>query len=462
MLRLAPNGGRGPTQANTPGRPRLRAASAVSATVVATMIGLLLTAMPAAAVTGAGTFVPIAPCRLVDSRVTGGALAPNVTRKIVVAGVTSGDCAAKIPAAARVSAAAINLTAVPDPAHSSFGFLTLFPSDHVRPPTSSVNFHSGEIIANLVTATLSQSGSPAGAVSVFNGAVGSVNFILDVQGYYLSTTPGSPTAGTYGYYHPIQPCRLVDSRDPASNTAVPSVTGALPPNISRTIPVNGSTSADCGGSIPSGVLAIAVTTTAFADTAHPSHGFLTVYPNGAAKPKTSSVTFTDGESIGNLVTTKVGSNKIVVFNGAVGAVDFTLDISGYYTTTASGGSTYVPLTGARVLDTRPDSGLTASPDLDTIGVNVTGAGLAAIDASAAVLNITVVPASDASGSVTVFPHDNPQPNTTSVVFPAGMYRSALTMPGVNLEEVDVAYNGPDGKYTDVIVDIQGYFAAPAV
>ena len=126
----------------------------------------------------AGDFHTLPPCRLVDTRsavgVFGGpALAASSTRLFPV---TLGGCGVP-PDAAAVS---VNLT-VTGPAAA--GYLTVYPARLAAAPlASSVNFKAGDTRANNAVLPLGSDGS--GALKVLNGSTGSVQFIVDVTGYF--------------------------------------------------------------------------------------------------------------------------------------------------------------------------------------------------------------------------------------------------------------------------------------
>ncbi|MCU1390695.1 MAG: hypothetical protein JWL72_4033 [Ilumatobacteraceae bacterium] len=139
----------------------------------------------------ASSYVPITPCRLVDTR-TGsnnvGSLAaplgPGETVTLAVWG-TNGDCT--IPNNATGIAA--NVTAVNPTAGS---FVTVYPADaDPRPAASNLNVVAGGApTPNQVTVGLSS----AGAISVYNNG-GTVDIVIDVVGYYqpeATVTQGPP------------------------------------------------------------------------------------------------------------------------------------------------------------------------------------------------------------------------------------------------------------------------------
>jgi hypothetical protein len=116
----------------------------------------------------------VPPCRIVDTRnppgLYGGPAIPgNGSRSFVL----TGQCG--IPMTAK--SVAVNLTVVQA---SSPGHLTAFPAGQSLPLASTLNFGAGQTRANNAVLPL----SAGGAVSIFNGAAGSANFLLDVTGYF--------------------------------------------------------------------------------------------------------------------------------------------------------------------------------------------------------------------------------------------------------------------------------------
>jgi YVTN family beta-propeller protein len=147
--------------------------------------GGLLTASAASPSTGT-VLVPIVPCRLFDTRTDGSALAAGATRTQAVVG-TNGDCVIP-PDAVGVS---MNVTIV-DPTASSF--LTVWPADQSRPTASSLNWVAGQApTPNAVMSALSATGS----IDLFN-LDGSVDVIVDINGYYTPAATGSGPAGPPG------------------------------------------------------------------------------------------------------------------------------------------------------------------------------------------------------------------------------------------------------------------------
>ena len=82
-------------------------------------------------------------------------------------------------------AVVLNVTAVAGTASS---LLSVYPTGTPPPGTSNLNFRAGTVTPNLVTVTL----GTGGAVSIFN-ALGTVNVLADVEGYFAP--PGSHDPG---------------------------------------------------------------------------------------------------------------------------------------------------------------------------------------------------------------------------------------------------------------------------
>jgi hypothetical protein len=146
-------------------------------------------------------------------------------------------------------------------------------------------------------------------------------------------------------------------------------------------------------------------------------------------------------------------------------------------TSPSTGSAYVPLTPYRICDTRAEnySGLSGTDNqclgktvgaggtltIQVTGTNPTGTSSGGVPASgvtAVVLNVTVVNPS-ASSWMTVWPAGTTQPVASNLNFVPGQ-----TVP--NLVTVALPASGEVSLYntygsTDVVVDVEGYYAAPS-
>lgn len=198
----------------------------------------------AAAATGtetASSFVPIVPCRLVDTRAgtdfVGTRSAPIAAGETVTFAVwgAKGNCT--IPSTA--TGVATNVTAV-NPTQASY--VTVYPTDAVtRPTASNLNVTAGAPpTPNQVTVGLSATGS----ISAYNNA-GSLDIVIDIVGYYEPSVGG----GT-GPSGPVGPVGLVGPVGPAGATGANGPVGAACPaggcavvfSGAATVPTSGTAS----------------------------------------------------------------------------------------------------------------------------------------------------------------------------------------------------------------------------
>jgi hypothetical protein len=246
-----------------------------------------------------GSYVPVTPYRLADTRTNSGepyagkTLGPGATLDVQVTGLGN------VPAGA--SAAVLNVTAV---APTASAFLTVFPAGTTMPVVSNLNVTPGVVVANLVTVPLSSTGM----VSIYNSA-GSTNVVVDVDGYYTST----PSSDGSGLYNPVSPTRVLGSLQAGQSIGANTVTG---------VTVAGTSLSD---GVPANATAVVVNVTASQSSA-PS--YLTVFPAGVARPLASTVNFVKGETVANRATVGVGTaGQIDVYNSA-GTTDVDVEVDG--------------------------------------------------------------------------------------------------------------------------------------
>ena len=277
-----------------------------------------------------GTFHPLSPVRVCDTRqppaktncITG-ALAGGTWRKVVVSGVPPGGTGVGIPADATAAAAVFNLTAV---SPSAATFLAISPpnSSDVCPTghagASNLNPSAGETEANRVFSNL----GPHQDVCVYN-SVGSVNFLIDVNGWFsgAGATPGAD-------FYAVPPTRICDTRSRSGTqcTLTPTATSI------RLIPVAGIkvTPAIGGAAAP---VAIIGNLTGISGTAGT---FLELYPAGPNRPQSASdLNAAAHDVIANLdvvalATSTTGVNidgNIDLFN-SVGSINIVIDVAGWF------------------------------------------------------------------------------------------------------------------------------------
>jgi hypothetical protein len=244
-------------------------------------------------------------------------------------------------------------------------------------------------------------------------------------------------------YHPLTPARIHDSRNGA---------GPLTAGQSRNIQVTGQ-----GGVPLTGVTSVVLNVTATNTTAE---SYFTVWPTGSTRPGTSSLNWTAGKTVPNLVEINVGTAGMVSVYNAQGSADVIFDVVGFTSTpsgTPSGDGLFNPLVPARVLDTRNAIGAPTAKvgPGSSIDLQVTGAGgVPASGVEAVVLNVTATDTTTAS-YVTAWPKGATQPVASNLNFVAGQ-----TVPNRVIVKVGTA-----GKVTlfnaagsiDLVADVNGWF-----
>jgi len=380
-----------------------------------------------------GEFHAITPARILDTRHgIGHALEPlygGLANVVTVAGVGG------VPAS-EVTAVVLNATAV----NGGVGtFITIWPAG-LRPAVSTLNPAAHQTVANMVVVPLSQEGE----IHTYTD-VGATDLILDVVGYY-SGHDGQ--AGSR--FHAVTPFRAVDTRD--GTGGVPAT--AIAPGGTFAYNLNGA-----GGRLPAtGMTAVVLNVTAVRPT---GTGYLTVYPGDVVKPLASSLNFTPGATVPNLVTIRVPASGVVQFFNSNGRTHLLLDVVGYYDDVRLGNTgRFVPLAPARRWDTRSSAPLSSGA---TASVPFAGHDGVTAEAQAVALNITAVRPTK-GGFLTVYPSDLcATPTVSNVNFSSGQ-----TVPNMVISRLSTA--GPCGPgagslsvfnssgSTHSLIDIAGYFA----
>lgn len=425
----------------------MRTRTKVAATVAGALFLAVLPTIPLAgivtvhaATTVGGTYHPLTPSRILDTRNgTGGYSAPVAgSHWIDVEVLGQGG----VPASG-VEAVVVNVTVTNTTAAS---FLTVFPTGATPPNASNLNWVAGQTVPNLVTVGLG-----GGKISAYNG-YGSVDVIMDVQGYY-SDDLSSP--GPDGLFNPLVPSRLVDTRN---GTGAPLA--KLGPNSHLDVQVSGG---GASGVPASGAEAVVLNVTVTNPSA-PS--YLIVFPTGVTMPLASNLNFRAGQTVPNRVTVGLGTSGTVTIYNGYGSTDVIVDVNGWYTDGSIGGtgSRFVPVPPARILDSRYGTGGYNTPWGPNTGLPVTVAGQGGVPLmtdtnvpTAVVANITVT-GTTAPSALTAWPDTATAPLASDLNWVAG-----VTVP--NLAVVQV---GPTGKvdllnYTgcvDVIMDVVGWFTGP--
>ena len=376
-------------------------------------------------------FVPVAPCRVADTRRPGGPFGgPTMTaRSMRSFAIPSSGCG--IPASAH--AYSLNVTVVPA---GPLGFLTLWPAGQAQPVVSTLNSLDGIVVAN---AAIVPAGA-GGAVSVF--VTDQTDVILDINGYF----DGSGASNSSSFYA-AAPCRVADTRGTTGQFGGP----ALVTDQVRDFPVPLSS---CG--IPAAATAYSLNVTAIPGTEFLA--YLTTFPTGASRPFVSTLNSWTGEVKANAALVPVGANDSVsVF--VTDPANVILDINGYFGQPGGAGElSFYPLAPCRVVDTRGAAGAFGGPEMEAKSVRsfALPAGGCSVPSNAAAysLNVTVVPDGVLS-FLTAWPAGALRPLVSTLnSFDGAVVANAAIVPAGTNGAVSIYVT----DRTQVILDINGYFA----
>jgi hypothetical protein len=242
-------------------------------------------------------FLPIAPCRMVDTRLAAG---PNGGPVLAARSVRTFPLRSACSVPPNTAAYSLNITAVP---RGSLGYVSIWPGTSSQPLVSTLNSLDGRIKANAAIVP----GGTDGSVSVY--ATDATDLIIDVNGVFI------PPANGQAFY-PLTPCRISDSRSSGGG-------GTLSALTNRTITVAGA--GGCG--VPATATAFALNVTVVPKT---TLGFLTLWPNnGSQRPTVSTLNALTGTVTANMAIVPAGSaGDILAY--ATDATELIVDVTGYF------------------------------------------------------------------------------------------------------------------------------------
>ena len=406
-----------------------------------------LTIEPPAPIPTGLQFYPLPhPVRLLDTRpgkqgcdAPGEKIPGNTSRRQPAAGrVCSG---LTIPAGA--SALAGNITTV----ESGGGYLTLYPGDATRPLAANSNYRPNEILNNAFTVGL---GGEDGAFQIF--VTSDTDLVIDITGYYAP-----PAAGGL-YFHPLpKPIRLLETR--------PGKAGCTSPGT----PVDSGAAQKQGAHLTCNGVAIPATAKAIVGNAtslNSGDGYLTLYPQGAARPLAASSNFTAGQVMNAPFTVGLGaSGEFMIYSTT--RTDLVIDVLGYYSeeaTDANGaGLLFHPLAApVRLLETRAGfrgcwqtgAPLAANSIRQQQARGACGGETIAEQARAIIGNATVV-APATGGWLTFWPNGAAQPLIATSNFTAGQIFNRQVTAGLDATGL---FNVFTTSLTELVIDVSGYFA----
>jgi alpha-tubulin suppressor-like RCC1 family protein len=430
--------------------------------------------------TGLGSFVPMTPFRILDTRsgLCGvhrcGALGAGQTLSLQVTGYTDARTTESVPANA--TAVVLNVLAVNG---SSASLLTVYPNGTGRPLASNLNFPAHENVANLVTVALGQNGTSdtQREVNLYN-ALGTLNVVADVEGYFVAQAASNPA----GEFHAIAPLRVCDTRakQPANDcNQGHSTDNTIGPGQVLKVNVSGVPSGVGGSaaSIPTdGTAGAAVLNlTAVAGTQATWLSAFPTQPNGTcltSVPGSSTINVSAGGAEANRVMARLGpshsggpNTDVCVYNAA-GTINVVLDASGWFgsaTGSPPSGAQYQAIGPTRICDTRSGTGTLCSGHQLTSGgtqlVRVAGVGgIPGSGAVAIIANLTAVNGSQPT-YLTVYPADvRSKPNASDLNLNPGIALPNLVVVGLasGAHPGDVNLFNAMGSI-NAVLDVDGWF-----
>ncbi len=228
-----------------------------------------------------GGFHPMTPTRLVDTRLTGGALGPNTTRALSVSAELAQDAGIDL---ANLQALALNVTAVDA---TSVGHVTVAPTISGTPSTSNLNVTP--TTAAVANGVITRVTGGNGGFTLYN-ANGSTHVVVDIVGWY---DDGNSNVGSGLAFRAIVPERLRDTRLPGGSSPVAA-------NGTESVQIAGANNSE----VPGWAGAVAVNLTSVTPGAG---GYLTMYPAGQTKPDASTLNVMPGVTRANATLARTGT-----------------------------------------------------------------------------------------------------------------------------------------------------------
>jgi hypothetical protein len=311
--------------------------------------------------------------------------------------------------------------------------------------------------STFITITGGSSGSGNGTVAYSftanSGAGRSGTLMIATQTFTLDQA-GLTSSGLA--FYPMTPCRIADTRASSGFSGAfgaPSLAAAA----TRSFPIQSSACSVPGTAqayslniavIPAGPLA-----------------YLTAWPAGSAMPVAATLNASTGSTTANAALVQAGTGGAIDLY-ASSVTDVVIDINGYFAPPGSAGAlAFYPVTPCRVADTRSTSGFSGAfgpPSLVSgatrnFPVQQSSCGIPAT-VQAYSMRMTVVPPGP-MGYLTTWPAGLSMPVAATLNAPeGGVVGNAAIIPAGSAtgEPVSVYVNDP----TDLVIDINGYFAAP--
>jgi hypothetical protein len=375
----------------------------------------------------------------------------SITSEVTVSGGGSASATAADPTSTGTTGSSFTVAGQVTLSQAAMSGVTMSVSGSASGATST------DAYGNYILSGLGKGGNytitPTDANYIFNPLSATVNNLSADQ---LINFTAMATNGLV--FYPVTPCRIADTRTGAGFSGQfgpPSMAGG-------TTRVFNIPSSSCG--IPATAAAYALNFTVVPPTGGPQAN-LTTWPAGqSAMPNVSTLNYS-GSVVANAAIVPAGSNGAInVFVNY--PTDVLFDINGYFASPQvfSQGLEFYPLTPCRIADTRNGAGFSGqfgppsmsggirsfNPTAGSCGIPITAAAYS--------LNFTVVPPSSGPQSnLTTWPAGQANmPNVSTLNYAGNVVANAAIVPAGTNSAIDVFANHP----TDVLFDVNGYFALP--
>jgi subtilase family serine protease len=374
------------------------------------------------------TYHPVAPIRLLDTRLGNGLSAKLSANTPATFQITGRE---GIPSNA--TAVTGNVTVV-NPTSSWAVYLG--PDPVANPGSSTINFNGGDIKANGVTVALSATGSLSATYMSFAG--NTTDLVFDVTGFFTSGTTGAT-------YHAIDPARLLDTRYDNGLSA------RLSANTPATFQITGREGIPANATAVTGNVTVVGSTNSWA---------VYIGPLATASPGSSTINFNAGDIVANNLTVALGAGgtlSATYMSFAGNSTDLVFDVTGFYTADLTGDA-YVPIAPTRLVDSRSANGLSTKLSANTPATFVV-AGRNGIPSSATAVsgNVTVVNSSF-SWAIFLGPNPTSSPGSSTLNFNKGdIVANGLTVSLGSDGSLSATFMSFNGNTTDLVFDVTGYF-----
>jgi YVTN family beta-propeller protein len=373
-------------------------------------------------------FVALTPCRLVDTRNSGGPIQGGTSQAFNLPQLAQAIGCANLSSAGAYS---LNVTLVPVNG-APVGYLTIWPTGEDQPLVSTMNSLDGRTKANAAIVPAGYQG----AVSVY--VTDTTNVVLDIDGYF------APVSGSTLAFYPLTPCRVLDTRNPNGGLGGPHLSGGVP----RDFPVLSST---CN--IPSSAQAYSFNFTAVPYPAYGDPlGYLELWPKDQMpQHPVSTLNNTTGTIVANAAIVPAGTaGEITAY--ASNDTDLVADITGYFALGGGGISLY-SAAPCRVLDTRKSGGAFSGELNPPIDVVDSSCGVPST-AESYVFSVTVIPQGGPLGFLTLWPDGQNQPLASTLNAADGAITSNMAI----LQNFDGESDAYANGLTQLLIDVSSYFA----